>query len=86
MDDKVTYTNSSSEYGSNVRPGEYVSNLRPEFLTVLQIESYQRDVTTLAQIRLAWKEYEALWDKGATTMGEIQSALSEVSRLVHSDA
>ena len=71
MDDKVTYTNSSNEFGSNVRP---------EFLTQLQIESYQSDVNTLAQIRLAWERFE-----DATTMGEIQSALTEISRLVHSD-
>ena len=69
MNDKVTYTNSSNEFGSNVRP---------ELLTQLQIESYQRDVATLAQIRLAWERFE-----NATTMGEIQSALSELSRLVH---
>jgi hypothetical protein len=73
---KGTITDTSNEYGSNVRP---------EFLTQLQIESYQRAVTTLAQIRLAWKEYEALWDKSSTTMGEIQAELAEVSRLVHSD-
>ena len=66
---KGTITDESNEYGSNVRP---------EFLTTLQIESYQRDVTTLAQIRLAWKRFE-----DATTMGEIQSALADVSRLVH---
>jgi len=70
----MTVTDSSHEYGSNVRP---------EFLTTLQIESWKRDETAMAQIRVAWKEYEALWDKGATTMGEIQAALAEVSRLVH---
>ena len=67
----VTTTGMLDEYGSNVRP---------EFLTQLQIESYQRDVTTLAQIRLAWERFES-----ATTMGEIQAALAELSRLVHSD-
>ena len=36
------------------------------------------DTTTLAQIRLAWERFES-----ATTMGEIQAALAEVSRLVH---
>jgi len=66
---KGTITDESNEYGSNVRP---------EFLTTLQIESYQRDVTTLAQIRLAWERFES-----ATTMGEIQAALAAVSRLVH---
>ena len=67
----MTVTDSSHEYGSNVRP---------EFLTTLQIESWKRDVTAMAQIRLAWERFES-----ATTMGEIQAALAELSRLVHSD-
>ena len=55
---------------SNVRPGE----------KTLYAERYAVDAT-LVQIRLAWAKFE-----NATTMGEIQSALSELSRLVHGDA
>ena len=64
---KGSVTGESDEYGSNARPGE----------RTLYAERYAVDAT-LAQIRLAWKKFE-----DATTMGEIQAALAEVSRLVH---
>jgi len=66
---KGSVTGESDEYGSNARPGE----------RTLYAERYAVDAT-LAQIRLAWERFES-----ATTMGEIQAALAEVSRLVHSD-
>ena len=64
---KGSVTGESDEYGSNARPGE----------RTLYAERYAVDAT-LAQIRLAWERFES-----ATTMGEIQAALAEVSRLVH---
>ena len=63
----ATTADSSNEFGSNVSPDE----------KTLYANRYAVDAT-LAQIRLAWQRFE-----NATTMGEIQSALSEVSRLVH---
>ena len=51
------------------------------FATWSEIPATYAVETTLAQIRLAWQRLE-----DATTVGEIQAALAEVSRLVHRDA